>query len=349
MAKLMDAPDVAHVAVVEQPSPRPNRTRVALPLGGFLAAAILPPLFLDGVWNFTLALSLIYGLMGLSIVVVTGYVGQLSLMPATFVGVGAFAAAGLVVRAATPFWWAAPLAAIVTVPVALVIGVVALRLKGLYLAIMTLVFADVAEQFLFQQDWFTGQGGSSPAPRPHLFHWVDFGSDKSYYVLVVVVCSAFLLLMWNFSRSRAARAMFAVRDNENGAQAMGINVAKYKLMAFALHGFIAGSAGALYAFWAQNVSAGGERPAFGLEVSLAIVFLTILGGVRSIWGPFIGGTIWVVLTKRLLAGSPNGQSIAFAVFGVLVLATMLYRPSGLAGLGRDTWRALRRKRSGETG
>jgi branched-chain amino acid transport system permease protein len=345
MAKVMDAPppDVVDVVVAEQPSPQRDWKRLALPVGGFLAAAILPPLILDGVWNFTLTLALIYGLMGLSIVVVTGYVGQLSLMPATFVGVGAFACAGLVARAATPFWWAAPLAALVTVPVALLIGMVALRLKGLYLAIMTLVFADVAEQFLFRQDWFTGQGGSSPAPRPHLFGWVDFQSDKSYYVLVLVVCSAFLLFMWNFSRSRAARACFAVRDNENGAAAMGINVAKYKLMAFALHGFIAGSAGALYAHWAQNVSAGGERPAFGLEVSLAIVFLTILGGVRSIWGPFIGGTIWVVLTKRLLAGSPNGQSIAFSIFGVLVLATMLSRPAGLAGLGRDAWHALRRR------
>jgi branched-chain amino acid transport system permease protein len=343
-------PVVDDAFVVEQPAaPRPSNTRqnvrrLILPLAGFLAVAILPPLILDGVWNFTLALALIYGLMGLSIVVVTGYVGQLSLMPATFVGVGAFASAGLVARAATPFWWAAPLAALVTVPVALVIGMVALRLKGLYLAIMTLVFADVAEQFLFRQDWFTGQGGSTPAPRPHLYHLVDFQSDKSYYVLVVVIVSAFLLFMWNFSRSRSARACFAVRDNENGASAMGINVAKYKLMAFALHGFIAGSAGALYAHWAQNVSAGGQRPAFGLEVSLAIVFLTILGGVRSIWGPFIGGAIWVILTKRLLAGNPNGQSIAFSIFGVLVLATMLYRPTGLVGIGRDSWRALRRKR-----
>ena len=124
-------------------------------------------------------------------------------------------------------------------------------------------------------------GGTTEPPRPHLFGWVDFQSDKSYYVLVVVIASVFLLFMWNFSRSRAARACFAVRDNENGAAAMGINVAKYKLMAFALHGFIAGTAGALYAHWAQNVSAGGQRPAFGLEVSLAIVFLTILGGVSE--------------------------------------------------------------------
>ena len=346
MATTLTPPALDEPIVSEQPvaSRRWNPRRLLLPIAGFLAAAILPPLILDGVWNFTLTLALIYGLMGLSIVIVTGYVGQLSLMPATFVGVGAFASAGLVARAATPFWWAVPLAALVTVPVALVIGMVALRLKGLYLAIMTLVFADVAEQFLFRQDWFTGQGGSTPAPRPHLYHLVDFQSDKSYYVLVVIIVSVFLLFMWNFSRSRSARACFAVRDNENGASAMGINVAKYKLMAFALHGFIAGTAGALYAHWAQNVSAGGQRPAFGLEVSLAILFLTILGGVRSIWGPFIGGAIWVILTKRVLAGSPNGQSIAFSIFGVLVLATMLYRPAGLVGIGRDAWRALRRRR-----
>jgi branched-chain amino acid transport system permease protein len=345
MAKVLEPETVADApVVVEQPSPPRDLKKLLLPLGGFAAAAILPPLLLDGVWNFTLALALIYGLMGLSVVVVTGYVGQLSLMPATFVGVGAFASAGLVTRAATPFWWAAPLGALITVPVALVIGMVALRLKGLYLAIMTLVFADVVEQFLFRQEWFTGAGGSSDAPRPHLFHWIDFGSDKSYYVLVLVVASAFLLFTWNFSRSRSARACFAVRDNESTAQAMGINIAKYKLLAFALHGFIAGSAGVLFAFWAAHVSAGGQRPAFGLEISLTIVFLTILGGVRSIWGPFIGGAIWVILTKKLLSGSPNGQSIAFSIFGILVLLTMLYRPSGMVGWARDGWRALRRRR-----
>src|SRR5439155_2063735 len=114
MAKVLDAPppDVIGAVVAEHPSPNRDWKRLAVPLGGFLAAAILPPLLLDGVWNFTLTLALIYGLLGLSIVVVTGYVGQLSLMPATFVGVGAFASAGLVARAATPFWWAAPLAAL---------------------------------------------------------------------------------------------------------------------------------------------------------------------------------------------------------------------------------------------
>ncbi|MGZ4128368.1 MAG: branched-chain amino acid ABC transporter permease [Actinomycetota bacterium] len=349
MVVKQEAPPVAEQALVEQPAAggsRRDRSRLLLPVLGFLAAAILPPLLLDGVWNFTLALALIYGLMGLSVVVVTGFVGQLSLMPATFVGVGAFASAGLVTRAQTPFWAAAPLAALLAVPVALVIGMVALRLRGLYLAIMTLVFADVVEQFLFHQDWFTGPGGSTPAPRPHLFHLVGFQSDKSYYVLVLCIASVFLLLVRNFARSRSARACFAVRDNEDTASAMGINVAKYKLLAFAIHGLIAGSAGALFAYWAQNVSAGGQIPAFGLEVSLAIVFLTILGGVRSIWGPFIGAAIWVILTKRLLAGSPNGQNIAFSIFGILVLLTMLYRPSGLVGLGRDAWRALSRRAKG---
>lgn len=310
------------------------------PAFGLLAAAALPPLLLDGVWNATLALALIYGMMGLSMVVLTGFVGQLSLMPATFVGVGAFASADLVSRLATPFWGAVPLAALITVPVALVIGMVSLRLKGLYLAIMTLVFADVVQEFLFKQAWFTGEGGAVPAGRPHL-GGVDFRSDKSYYLLVLAFVAGFLLLVWNFSRSRSARACFAVRDNEAAAQALGINVAKYKLMAFALHGFIAGFAGALFAHWQTSVSAGGQRPAFGLEVSLSIVFLTIVGGVRSIWGPFIGASIWIVLVERLLAGSPNGQNIAFSVFGIMVLMTMLRRPEGMVGFVRDLTRFVR--------
>ncbi|MCA1830603.1 MAG: branched-chain amino acid ABC transporter permease [Actinomycetota bacterium] len=306
-------------------------------LGALVAGVLiiaLPPLVLDGVWNDTLSLALLEGLMGLSIVVLTGYVGQLSLMPATFVGVGAFVSADLVSRLQTPFWGSVPLATLAAIPVALLIGMISLRLKGLYLAIMTLVFADVGDQFLFKQSWFAGSGGSVDAPRPKLWS-IDFNSDKSYYVLVGLACAVFVVLVWNFSRSRSARACYAVRDNEPTAQAMGVNVAKYKLMAFALSGLIAGFAGALFAHWSGTVSAGGELPAFGLQFSLTIVFFTILGGVRSIAGPFLGAAIWVVLVNRLLNGSPNGQNIAFSIFGILVLLTMLYRPQGLAGLGRN--------------
>lgn len=329
-----------------EPSPAPSARRDLRPVAaaaiGAAALVALPPLALDGVWNATLSLALIYGIMGLSIVVLTGYVGQLSLMPATFVGVGAFTSAALVSRLATPFWGAVPLATIITVPVALVIGIVALRLKGLYLAIMTLVFADVVEQFLFKQTWFTGEGGSADAPRPRLGS-IDFSSDKAYYVLVAVVAVGLVILLRNFSRSRTARALYAVRDNEPGAQALGVNVAKYKLMAFALHGLIAGLAGSMFAHWQTSVSAGGQRPQFGLEFSLTVVFFTILGGVRSIAGPFIGAAVWVVLVNRVLAGSPEGVNIAFALFGVLVLVTMLFKPQGLVGFFAD----LRRRRARE--
>jgi branched-chain amino acid transport system permease protein len=330
-------------APAEVKPPRGRRALVAT--AGFAAAAALPPLLLDGTWNAVLALALIEALMGLSVVVLTGFVGQLSLMPATFVGVGAFASARLISSLDTPFWGAAPLAAMLVVPVALVIGVIALRLKGLYLAIMTLVFANVVEEFFFKQTWFVGREGSVAAPRPEL-GGIDFSSDKSYYVLVCAIVGLFLLFVHNLSHSRTARACFAVRDNEDAAHAWGINVAKYKLLAFALSGFIAGSAGVLYGHWLEQVSAGGQRPLFGLEFSLTIVFFTIVGGVRSIWGPVIGATIWVVLVRRLLAGSANGVNIAISVFGTVVLLTMLYRPAGLVAWIADAARRLRRGRTG---
>ena len=178
------------------------------------AGAALPPLLLDSTWNATLSLALIYSLMGLSVVVLTGWVGQLSLMPATFVGIGAYTSGRLVTGLATPFWGAAPLAAALVVPFALVIGMIALRLKGLYLAIMTLVFANVVEQFLFKQTWFVGKQRVVDAPRPHL-GGIDFANDKSYYVLVYVLVGRFILLAYNLARSRTARACYAIRDNES--------------------------------------------------------------------------------------------------------------------------------------
>ena len=305
----------------------------------FAAGLALPPLLLDSTWNAVLSLALIYALMGLSVVALTGFVGQLSLMPATFVGIGAYASGRLVTSLATPFWFAAPLAATIAVPVALVIGMIALRLKGLYLAIMTLVFANVVEEFIFTKPWLVGKGRVVDAPRPHL-GGISFASDKNYYVLVYLIVALFLLLAYNVSRSRTARACYAVRDNEDAAQAWGINVAKYKLIAFALSGFLAGFAGALYAHWLESVPSGGQRPLFGLEFSLTVVFFTIVGGVRSIWGPVIGGTIWVVLVRRLLAGSPNGVNIAISIFGAVVLLTMLYRPAGLVAWIGDARRKL---------
>ena len=317
------------------------RTRVVVLAA---AAVALPPLLLDSTWNLTLSLALIEALMGLSVVVLTGFVGQLSLMPATFVGIGAYTSGRLVTGLDTPFWGAAPLAAALVVPVALVIGMIALRLKGLYLAIMTLVFANVIEQFLFKQEWFIGKERSVEAPRPHLGS-IDFTSDKAYYVLVFILVAAFLFLLHNLSRSRTARACYAVRDNEDAAQAWGINVAKYKLLAFALSGLIAGFAGALYGHWLEVVSTGGQRPLFGLEFSLTIVFFTIVGGVRSIWGPVIGALTWTVLVQRLLAGSPNGVNIAISIFGAVVLLTMLYRPAGLVAWIGDAVRRLRPPRA----
>jgi branched-chain amino acid transport system permease protein len=314
--------------------------RTLAALAGFGAAVALPPLLLDPTWNATLALALIEALMGLSVVVLTGLVGQISLMPATFVGIGAFASARLVTSLDTPFWAAAPLAALAVVPAALLIGAIALRLRGLYLAITTLVFAAVVEELFFKQAWLVGTAGSVPAPRPTLGP-IDFSSDRAYYVLSCIVLGAFLLLVRNLERGRTGRACRAVRDNEEAAQAWGINVAKYKLLAFALSGLIAGLAGALYGHWLEQVSPGGQRPQFGLEFSLTIVFFTIVGGVRSVFGPVVGATAWVVLVRRLLAGSPDGVSIAVAAFGAVVLATMLTRPTGLVAWASDAARRLR--------
>ncbi len=328
----------------ETPRARISTGRVIGILAGGAVALFFPLIFLDQTWNATLSLALIYSLMGLSVVVLTGFVGQLSLMPATFVGIGAYASGRLVTNLDTPFWGAAPLAAALVVPAALLIGMIALRLKGLYLAIMTLVFANVVEEFLFTQKWFVGKERVVDAPRPHL-GGVSFASDKTYYILVFSVVALALLLVHNLSRSRTARACYAVRDNEDAAQAWGINVAKYKLLAFALSGVIAGFAGALYGHWLESVPSGGQRPLFGLEFSLTIVFFTIVGGVRSIWGPVIGGTVWVVLVRRLLAGSPNGVNIAISVFGAVVLFTMLYRPAGLVAWGGDLLRRLSPRRA----
>jgi len=228
----------------------------------------------------------IYSIVGLSLNIIIGYTGQLSLGHQGFVGVGAFTAAYALTVQGVPFAVTFVLAGVLAALFALVIGLVALRITGLYLALITLVFGLALETSLFEVPEFTNQGGGQPAVRPD---WLF--DDGRYYLFCLAFLAAAVYLDYRLLKSKVGRALLAIKENERVAEAFGVNVTLYKLIAFTLSGTLAGVAGALLAFRIGIVTGSG----FGFFLALTFVLMTVVGGLGSRIGVIAGSSLFAVL------------------------------------------------------
>src|SRR6266508_3560728 len=192
------------------------------------------PLLTTSVWDNIVSLAAIYGIIGLSVNVITGYAGQISLGHQAFVGIGAFMSA-FVVQHKFGFVAAVVAASAIGAVMALALGLVALRIRGLYMALVTLAFGVMAQDTIFNWRSFTGGGAGSEAPRP-----AQFASNESFAYLCLIALALMVMVDWRLSKSKAGRAIVAVRSNERVAATLGINTTGYKLFAFAVGGFMAG-------------------------------------------------------------------------------------------------------------
>jgi len=294
-----------------------------------LGCALALPVLGGSYWSYVGAQVAVYALAGLSLVVLTGLVGQISLMTAAFVGVGAFAAAFVGTRLETPLLLAIPIAGLITVPISVLVGFPALRLRGLHLGIATLGFATLVESTLFQSNWFANGGKTVHLARPTL-GGVEM-SNGMFYVLALAVASMLFLFVRNLMRSKVGRAFAMVRDNEAAAQGLGMNIVKYKLLAFCLAGFFAGVSGALYAYLLQNFTAKAFTTLGAVQFSLSIFFIAILGGVRSVKGPVIGALL-VIGVNEALRGLDILAFLYLTTFGLALVVVCIIEPLGIAGL-----------------
>jgi branched-chain amino acid transport system permease protein len=300
-----------------------------------VAAVVIPPLLASNVWNQRISLAAIYAIIGLSVNVLTGHAGQISLGHQAFVGIGAFMSAFLVSRMAIDFPVALVLAAATGATLAAFLGLAALRVRGLYLALVTLAFGLTAETTLFNWRVFTGGGAGAEAPRPSLV-----AADMNYAYLCLLVLGFVILLDWRLVRSKAGRALVAIRTDERAAATLGVNVTGYKLFAFVLSGFLAGLAGALFAHWNQVVQA----LDFDFQVALVWVLMAVVGGLRSRAGVVIASAFFALLPlmlPELLTASPiQLPFLNEAVYHVLppfvvvvfLLFTITLFPGGLGQL-----------------
>ena len=240
-------------------------------------------------------LAAIYALVAVSLVVLTGWVGQISLGHAGLVGVGAYVTGHVVSGWGVTFPVNLVWAAVAGAAVAIVLGAVAVRVRGLYLAVATLIFSWAAVEFLFRQDWFVrhsnvkiaafGESGTFPH-----FDWI---SRRTFFYAGWAVVAAAIFMMANLRDSKTGRAFFAVRGSEVAAASLGINVMRTKLVAFAVSGALAGMSGNLLLVKDQVVT----QDAFRVEVSLFFLAVAVVGGLSSLPGAVAGGVLFAALNE----------------------------------------------------
>lgn len=268
-------------------------------------------------------LAAIFAMVLVSLVVLTGWAGQVSLGQFAFVAVAAVVGGALTSRAGWSFWLALPVGAIIAALVAMIVGLPALRIRGLFLGVVTIAFAAAVAILLFDERYF---GWLEPRDirRPTLL-FIDFADERSMYYLALAFLVLVVLLVVTLRRSRPGRVLIALRENENDVQAFGINVVRTKLAAFAFSGFICGLAGVLFAHHQRAVS----ETAFAAQASLDVFIFAVIGGLGSVTGALLGSALQSVISLFPISDPTVGFFLS-AEFGLLVVLFVV--PGGLAGI-----------------
>ncbi|HEV7887403.1 MAG TPA: branched-chain amino acid ABC transporter ATP-binding protein/permease [Acidimicrobiales bacterium] len=282
-----------------------------------------------------------YALVSISLVVLVGWVGQISLGHAGMVGVGAYvtgmAMGGLHVGFPVSLLWGAAGGMAVAVP----LGVVALRVRGLYLAVATLIFSWIGQEFLFRQEWFTKHSSIqvSPVGKWDTIPYFPWDDRKVFYYAAWATVVLAIYLMANLRDSKTGRSFFAVRGSEVAAASLGIDVMRTKLAAFAVSGLLAGAAGSLILVGQQTVT----PDAFTVERSLFFLAVAVVGGLSSLGGSVAAAFVFAFLNEAFFRVKAFEGYLTVASAALLAIVLLLYR-GGLAQVPADLAPRLRRLR-----
>jgi branched-chain amino acid transport system permease protein len=303
-----------------------NRLLRMLPLVAILGAIILFPGLVEGFRTARFTHAIIFGIIGLSLNILMGYAGQISLGHQAFVGIGAFTAAFMATNAGVPFALAVPIAGVIGAATAAVLGIVALRIQGLYLALITLAYGSVAERSIFSIEALTGGGAGLPAPRPGIFQ-----GDKPYAYLCLVVLGVLLFIDWRMLKSKFGRGILALKSNEQVASSFGVNPIFYKVGAFVVAGAYAGIGGGLLAFKEEHV----VSQDFTFTTALTFVIMVVVGGLGSRLGVLIGSAFTAYFPFLIDSLSESLQRpwilvLKIPIQSFLLLITITQFPGGIA-------------------
>ncbi|WP_216909196.1 branched-chain amino acid ABC transporter permease [Nocardia noduli] len=307
-------------------------------VGVVVLVACYAPFELAPFRTFQLAMAMIYAIALLGLNLIVGHTGQISLGHGAFFAVGAYTAAVLMDRWDTPYLATLPIAAVVTFVIGFALGIPVLRLRGLYLALVTLAIAIFMVPLLKRFDDVTGGSMGLTLPKPQPPEWTGLAEDQWLYFLALGTTLISFLLVAGVLRSRVGRALHAIRDNEIAAEVLGVRLAFYKTLAFAWSATFAGVAGCVYTWVIAYVS----PDSFAVGLSITLLAGLVVGGLGTQWGPVLGG-LFVMYVPNF--AQDINQAAPGVIFGLLIIAVMYLAPNGLAGLvGRAAWWLGRRGR-----
>ncbi|MDE2607266.1 MAG: branched-chain amino acid ABC transporter permease [Burkholderiales bacterium] len=307
-------------------------------LAALVAAPLLPEYLLS-----QLTFILIYGIVGLGLMLLAGFTGLFSIGHAAFFGVGAYAQAVLS-GMGWPFPFALAAGAALSAAVGVVVGLPALRVKGIYLGIATLAFGFIVAEVFARWESVTGGNAGMTVGPARMFGWTADTAASFYYLCLVLAVLATLACL-NLLRSPTGRAFVAIRDSEISAQSMGIHLARYKTLSFALSAALAGIGGALYAHQIRFLS----PDQFDIVQSIDLLLMVVIGGLGSLHGAFLGAIFLIGLPQAISAvkdwlPAAIGQApgLKAVVYGAVLVGFVLFEPLGLYGrwLKVRTWLQL---------
>jgi branched-chain amino acid transport system permease protein len=310
-------------------------------LAALLLAVCALPFLVSNYHTFQLTLVLVYAIALLGLNILTGYNGQISLGHGAFYAIGAYVAAVLMDKFGVPYWLTVPVAGVVCLAAGFLFGLPALRLEGLYLALATFGLGVSMPQLLKDkhlEQWTGGvQGIVIIKPDPPF--GLPINQDQWLYYFTLAVLLVMFLLGWNLLRGRVGRSLIAIRDQPIAAEAMGVNNALYKSLAFGVSAMYTGVAGALGAIAVQFVA----PDSFTIFLSITFLVGIVIGGLASISGA-VYGALFIQFVPNI--ADQISKAAPWAIYGVFMIVFMYVVPVGVAGAIRIGWARFRRKAGG---
>ncbi len=308
-------------------------TRLSGLMGFALALALLPFIFPDNYYVTVVGVSAgLHIMLAVSLNLLMGYAGQISLGHAAFFGMGAYASAVLTTKYGWPAWPAIVVSLLLTGIIAWLIARPILRLKGHYLAMATLGFGIIVHIVLVQAGDLTGgPDGLSGIPELSFFGW-QVNSDLRWYAVIAVATLIVIWLALNLIGSRPGRALRALHGSEVAAEMMGIDTTLAKTSVFVLAALIAGFTGSLFAHQQAFVS----PDSFNFFFSIELVTMVVLGGMASTWGAVVGAIVLTLLPELLVMF----EDYEIMIFGAILILMMIFLPQGLIGGLQDLSRRV---------